>query len=192
MLGRFAAHVRAQFVGYIALAVAVAGTASLAVAAIPGTNGTVYGCYAKSDGKLRVVDSSVKNGRITPKSCKSSERALAWQRAPMYAFVREDGTLDASRSSGVRGVRPGEFGDGDPERQYVCFDLDRTPMNGVATFHEGERHYVDRDYNLSITVPAYSGRCPAGFRDAAVYVREEIEEGSSVIEDGEPFYVMFN
>jgi hypothetical protein len=191
MLGRFAAHVRGQFVGYIALAVAVVGTASIAVAAIPGTNGAVYACYAKSDGKVRVVDSSVKNGKVVPNACRSSERPLAWQRAPMYALVRENGTLDTSRSSGVRGIRPGDFGDGNPQRAYTCFDLDRAPVNGVATFQRGERHYVFRDYTISVMIPAYEGRCPAGYRDASVYV-DETENDSSGITDGEPFYAMFN
>lgn len=51
-----------------AVAVGVAGTA---YATIPGGDGIIHGCYAKSGGALRVVDASVTN-------CKSGETSLDW------------------------------------------------------------------------------------------------------------------
>ena len=51
----------------LALGAALAGTA---VASIPGPGGTIKGCYKKSNGSLRVIDSA--------KSCQSSEKALTW------------------------------------------------------------------------------------------------------------------
>jgi hypothetical protein len=50
--------------------VAVAG-ATAAWGAIPGPDGTIQGCYHKTKGDLRVVDS--------PADCKPSERPLAWK-----------------------------------------------------------------------------------------------------------------
>ena len=51
----------------LALAAALAGSA---VASIPGAGGKIKGCYTKSNGSLRVIDSA--------KSCKSNEKALSW------------------------------------------------------------------------------------------------------------------
>jgi hypothetical protein len=51
----------------LALAAALAGSAA---ASIPGPGGTIKGCYKKSNGSLRVIDSA--------KSCQSSEKALTW------------------------------------------------------------------------------------------------------------------
>jgi len=51
----------------LALGAALAGSA---IASIPGPGGTIKGCYKKSSGSLRVIDSA--------KSCKSSEKALTW------------------------------------------------------------------------------------------------------------------
>ena len=51
----------------LALGAALAGSA---IASIPGPGGTIKGCYKKSNGSLRVIDSA--------KSCQSSEKALTW------------------------------------------------------------------------------------------------------------------
>ena len=45
--------------------------AGVAYATIPGSDGVIRGCYAKSGGTLRVIDASVTN-------CKASETALNW------------------------------------------------------------------------------------------------------------------
>ena len=60
---------RVGIVGGIAAAV-LAGTA---YATIPGGDGVIHGCYAKSGGSLRVIDGSTTN-------CKSGEGALDWSR----------------------------------------------------------------------------------------------------------------
>ena len=50
-----------------ALTIAVAGTA---IASIPAPGGVIKGCYKKSNGTLRVIDST--------KKCASSEKTLSW------------------------------------------------------------------------------------------------------------------
>jgi hypothetical protein len=50
---------------------AVAALAGAAYATIPGSDGVIHGCYAKSGGTLRVIDASVTN-------CKSTETSLNW------------------------------------------------------------------------------------------------------------------
>jgi hypothetical protein len=56
---------------WILVAAAVAGFAATAYATIPGSDGVIHSCYAKSGGALRVVDASVTN-------CKSGETSLNW------------------------------------------------------------------------------------------------------------------
>lgn len=51
--------------------VAAVGVAGTAYATIPGGDGVIHGCYAKSGGALRVIDASVTN-------CKSGETSLDW------------------------------------------------------------------------------------------------------------------
>jgi hypothetical protein len=56
---------------WLLAAVVTAGLAGTAYATIPGGDGVIHGCYAKSGGTLRVIDASVTN-------CKSGESALNW------------------------------------------------------------------------------------------------------------------
>jgi len=51
--------------------VAAAVLAGTAYATIPGGDGVIHGCYAKSGGSLRVIDGSTTN-------CKSGEGSLDW------------------------------------------------------------------------------------------------------------------
>jgi hypothetical protein len=53
---------------------AVLGSVAIATGAIPGADGVIDGCYTKSTGALRVIDTE---GSI-PVTCKSSEAALSW------------------------------------------------------------------------------------------------------------------
>jgi hypothetical protein len=52
-------------------AVATVALAGTAYATIPGGDGAIHGCYAKSGGTLRVIDAAVT-------ACKSGETALDW------------------------------------------------------------------------------------------------------------------
>ena len=53
--------------GFAALMVALGG---VALAAIPDTNGTIHGCFQKSNGNLRVVESAG--------NCRTSETPISW------------------------------------------------------------------------------------------------------------------
>lgn len=62
----------------VATGAALIALAGVAVAAIPGPEGTVRGCYVTGGGGLRVVDSGV--------ACKSNKTLLTWsQRGPAGA-----------------------------------------------------------------------------------------------------------
>jgi hypothetical protein len=58
--------------GAIALGALVVALGGVAFAAIPDSNGTIHGCYQRTNGNLRVVES--------PDDCRSRERALDWNR----------------------------------------------------------------------------------------------------------------
>ena len=84
------------------LAASVAGAAliavSVAIAAIPGGNGTVAGCYEKNTGLLRVIDAEA--GR----KCTTYERAITWsQRGPAGA-VGATGPMGPAGSAGTAGA----------------------------------------------------------------------------------------
>jgi hypothetical protein len=59
---------------WLLAAVATAALAGTAYATIPGGDGVIHGCYAKSGGTLRVIDASVTK-------CKDGETALSWSQA---------------------------------------------------------------------------------------------------------------
>ena len=58
-------------VAVVGAAVSLLLAAGVALATIPGSDGVIRGCYARSGGTLRVIDASVTN-------CKASETALSW------------------------------------------------------------------------------------------------------------------
>lgn len=76
--------------GLLAIAGAVAG---IALAAIPGSDGTITGCITKSGGKLRVIDATVTN-------CKSNEQRLDWN---VQGPAGTDGQNGTNGTDGVSG-----------------------------------------------------------------------------------------
>ena len=71
--------------------------AGVAYATIPGSDGVIRGCYAKSGGTLRVIDSSVTN-------CKSSETALNWNVAGPAGPAGADGAPGPAGPVGPAGA----------------------------------------------------------------------------------------
>lgn len=82
----------------LAVAVAVFGVASAVEASIPDASGVIHGCYAKTNGALRVIDTS-KDVR-----CRLSENALNWNAR---------GVTGARGATGAQGAT-GPTGDGGP------------------------------------------------------------------------------
>lgn len=87
-------------------------TTAVVMAAIPGSDGIIHGCYRNSgvqnSGQLRVIDN-------TTSTCSSSETALDWnQSGPPssgtgwtgYGYIRIDGTLDSARASNITSLAP--------------------------------------------------------------------------------------
>ena len=113
----------------LALAAVLALTAGLGVAsgAIPSSSGKIYGCFAKSDGELRVID------KAKQQKCKSTEQALNWnQQGPKG----DPGLPGAPGPKGDKGDpgQAGGFPDALPSGKsvrgaYSAFDTKSAPDN---------------------------------------------------------------
>lgn len=107
MLKRFGSHFRHHVVAYLALFFALGGTA---IAAIPGGDNVIDGCYAKNTGLLRVVDSEAS----PPEACRASETALSWNQQGPKGDTGEIGPQGATGETGEQGPR-GETGPQGPQ-----------------------------------------------------------------------------
>jgi len=79
---------------------------SVAFATIPGGDGVVHGCYAKSGGSLRVIDGSVT-------TCKTSETSLDWNVTGPKGPTGQDGAPGPQGPKGDPGPQ-GAKGDAGP------------------------------------------------------------------------------
>jgi hypothetical protein len=78
-----------------------------AAATIPGDDGVISGCYSKSGGALRVIDSSVTN-------CKQGETSLSWSRQGVPGPVGPQGPEGPAGAQGAPGPA-GPAGPAGPE-----------------------------------------------------------------------------
>jgi hypothetical protein len=83
--------------------VVTAVSAGAAYATIPGGDGVIHGCYAKSGGTLRVIDASVTK-------CKSGETALTWSQAGVPGPQGEQGEAGPPGPQGEPGIPGGLSG----------------------------------------------------------------------------------
>lgn len=80
-------------------AVFLGGGATVAFASIPGGNGVIHGCYLKSNGNLKVVDSATQ-------TCRRDETALNWnQTGPAGPSTAGPAGLDVVIVDGPGGDR---------------------------------------------------------------------------------------
>lgn len=112
-----------------AFGVAVAAlSAGLAWATIPGSGGTINACYAKTNGRLRVIDADQAG------TCKSSEIALTWnQTGPPGTPPPPLGSVDidyAQKATDVL-VNGGNIGTAD------------TVIKSNTTTYDGSKVYID-------------------------------------------------
>ena len=95
--GRRLLHTAPGLAGLLVLA--VAGTAGIAFAAIPGGDGKVSACYAKQGGVLRVID------KAKGQTCKASERPLVWNQRGPRGVPGPAGPGGASGAAGAAGAQ---------------------------------------------------------------------------------------
>jgi hypothetical protein len=79
----------------LAAAILLAAASGIAYASIPGPDGVIQGCYLKSGGSLRVIDSSA--------SCKSTETSLNWNQSGLPGPPGPSGTNGMNGATGPTG-----------------------------------------------------------------------------------------
>jgi hypothetical protein len=162
------------------LAIALSG---IAYATIPDSNGVIHGCYQKTTGSLRVIDTDV------GQSCTPSEKTLSWNKegppgpsgppgsALAYAYVAQDGSMFNSKN--VTAVTH-------PSTGVWCFDLPFTPHVAVATV-TGFAFLGNQIIHTSI---------PPGASDACTSPNPDDAAAFMVLPDGTrtdyQFFIMFN
>ena len=98
MVARISRHLRSNAVAYLALFVAVGGTAAYASAALVGPNGTIQGCVmkkGKAKGTLRIVKPGAR--------CKRSEQAIALNQRGVPGVPGAPGAAGAPGEQGATG-----------------------------------------------------------------------------------------
>jgi hypothetical protein len=197
--------------GVIAAALLVMlASGGVAYATIPDESGVIHGCYTKKVGILSVIDPSA------GQTCSSGQLPISWnQQGPQgdpgpqgppgppgsggplaLAHVFADGTVDASRSTGVLSVtKTALSGSGcggfcAPIPLY-CLDLDGTPTNVVATIENSVTHEPPGG-PPGISVLAINATVD---RAVATDWGCSASADAAVLEspgDGAPFYAVFN
>jgi hypothetical protein len=76
---------------------AVASTAGVAFATIPGGDGKVSACYAKQGGALRVID------KAKGQACKPTERPLVWNQKGLRGPAGPAGATGSAGAAGAQG-----------------------------------------------------------------------------------------
>lgn len=104
MKGRHGWHKRLVASGAGLAALLVCG---VALATIPGSDGVIRGCYTKSNGALRVVDTA-------GAACKSGEAALSWNTAGVPGPQGPKGDTGAQGATGPQGAK-GDTGSAGPQ-----------------------------------------------------------------------------
>ena len=165
------AHFRSNAVGYLALVVAMSGTAYAATSLPANSVGT----------------RQLKRGAVTlSKVSSGAERALRGQQGPpgtalAYAHVFANGTLDPARSRNIVGVT-------EPDPGIYCFSLSFTPESAVATLENAATPpNIPPAAFLYTNVGTAPQACPAG-SEAGVVMRDV--NGLTV--PGAAFFVVFN
>jgi type VI protein secretion system component Hcp len=98
MLARLRSHLTyANVIASLALFLALGGGAYAAVSAIPSADGTIHGCYATSDGALRVIAAG--------HACTKHEKVLAWNEEGRRGATGARGTTGATGPQGAAGAQ---------------------------------------------------------------------------------------
>jgi hypothetical protein len=97
----------------------IAATGGVAVAAIPGSDGTIQACYGDSNGNVRIVD--------TPGDCKNHETAIAFNQTGPKGLQGDKGDTGAQ---GVKGDTGAQGAKGDTGAQGLKGDTGAQGLKG--------------------------------------------------------------
>ena len=166
-----------RLVGTLAAIVVVAGAGSVAGASIPDSNGVVHGCYGKTGGALRVVDTA--KGEV----CRAAELALTWNQKGPTGSNGAKGATGAAGPTGPAGsaivARVRSIGPQDTTETLASY-----PVTG-ASWMQAANEVDTLSGEIDFTAPSF-GDCalysqaqgqivPPGALGVVVYV-----DGSSV------------
>ena len=98
MAGKVLSHARRNLVTYLALALALALTGSVAYSAIPDSGDVIHGCYDNSSGAVRVIDTEA--GGV----CRGGETALDWNQQGPPGVPGATGAQGPQGAQGPPGV----------------------------------------------------------------------------------------
>ena len=89
--------------------VALLAVAAVAYGQIPAPDGTIWGCYTKSTGTIRVIDSGT--------SCKQGETSLQWNQKGPAGATGPQGNAGPAGATGPQGPKgdPGATGASGPQ-----------------------------------------------------------------------------
>lgn len=112
--------------------------AGIAYASIPDSSGTIYACYTKSGGALRVIDASVTN-------CKQGEQLLSWNVQGVPGPQGPQGPQGPPGPQGEPGTSLGSF-----SKLVVLHDDDEGHAAGWNP-DESETHFTISEQNETNT-----------------------------------------
>lgn len=148
------------------LGIFIGAATGVAMASIPDSGGVIHGCYRNLNGNLRVIDSPSQN-------CNNLETPISWNQtglqgpagpvgpqgpagaSSILGFVKEDGTLDTTRSSSK--ILSVEHASNDT----FCFQLDFTPKHAFISSVpqgfisiSGDNSIIDAERDSNCTSPS--------------------------------------
>jgi hypothetical protein len=146
---------RARWSSLVAI-IALVAAGGTAYATIPGPDGVIHGCYAKSGGALRVVDAGVTN-------CKSGETSLNWD---------QHGSQGSTGTTGPQG-ETGPQGPTGPSGGFSGWEL-------VSGSHEYLAPFPSDPFALSA-----SADCPAGKKILGAFGLVQLFNDQGFLQSGE-------
>ena len=134
------------------LALVVAAT-GVGVAAIPGRDGSIRGCYSKKTGVLRVID--------TGKRCKRGEKLLTWNQRGSAGAPGSAGAAGAPGPAGETGAQ-GAQGEKGPQGDTGPPGSD-AEFNGAAAGGALTGTYPNPQIDNGRVAPEHHAQVPAAF-----------------------------
>ena len=133
-------------------------TSAVVLAAIPDSGGVIHACY-RTNGALRIIDSSLAN-------CNANETGLNWSQGGSgnsYVSFNDDGTINAAYSTGVTSIKivPSTIPDAQPADGYkICFNMSTTPRWGTSN---GGGYMLVSSSSVSSEVAQITQVCGSGY-----------------------------
>jgi hypothetical protein len=189
MHGKFASHIRTNIVGYLALFVALSGTAYAATAKRNSVATKSIRSGAVTNAKLatrsvdgsKVLDGSLTGADTQDASIQSADLAASAIGDPGFAIVSGSGSKSADR--GVVGVQH------TASSGRYCFNLSFTAQNGVASLNAAPGNSAKLTAQVQVPGGPAGLACPPPFDDAGVQISDA---DIATVNDDASFFIQFD